>query len=82
MRMFTIQEGVKPTWEHPANKKGGKWLAYLLHNVTANPARVNEMWLQILLTMIGETFDGFDSEICGLLHVGTDICILGFIVGD
>lgn len=58
-----FKEGVKPMWEDPANKEGGKW-QILLPN--SQKQELDSMWLNTVLACIGEIFDNGDTEeICG-----------------
>ena len=45
-----FKSGVRPEWEDPQNKHGGRW-AYTFKNSKAN----DETWLNIMLAAIGET---------------------------
>ena len=54
-----FKSGIKPMWEDPANKNGGKWVV----NV-GNDAALNCFWENLLLALIGETVDPHD-EVCG-----------------
>jgi translation initiation factor 4E len=49
---------VKPTWEDPANKQGGKWMIRLRKGLASH------YWEEIILSIIGEQFD-VGNEICG-----------------
>ncbi|XP_068156634.1 eukaryotic translation initiation factor 4E1-like [Drosophila tropicalis] len=56
-----FKKGIRPMWEDAANKQGGRWL------ITVNKSSKNELdnlWLDVLLCLIGEGFDNAD-EICG-----------------
>ncbi|XP_044751888.1 eukaryotic translation initiation factor 4E1-like isoform X3 [Coccinella septempunctata] len=57
-----FKKGVKPMWEDPANKKGGRWLMNL--DRKQRSAELDRYWLDILLCLIGEAFENSD-EICG-----------------
>eukprot|EP01103_Thecamoeba_quadrilineata_P020785 TRINITY_DN911_c0_g2_i1.p1 TRINITY_DN911_c0_g2~~TRINITY_DN911_c0_g2_i1.p1 ORF type:complete len:459 (-),score=74.64 TRINITY_DN911_c0_g2_i1:17-1393(-) len=56
LRLF--KEGIKPTWEDPANINGGKWVLY------SNKEEANKMWSHLVLALIGEQFE-FGDELCG-----------------
>ncbi|XP_060528463.1 eukaryotic translation initiation factor 4E1-like [Cylas formicarius] len=58
-----FKEGIRPMWEDPANKHGGRWLI-TFDKKQRNTNLVDRCWLAVLLCMIGETFDNTD-EICG-----------------
>jgi len=55
-----FKEGIKPLWEHEANKRGGRWLVHLRKEI------VNRCWENILLAMLGEQFM-VGEEICGAM---------------
>lgn len=52
-----FREGVKPEWEDEANSKGGKWFC----TIKKNP-EINDLWLRILLSAIGETLEDENSD--------------------
>lgn len=49
-----FKDGIKPEWEDDANKEGGKWQVIFKKEARDN---VNESWNNLLLAMIGNTFD-------------------------
>jgi len=54
---------VRPEWEDPQNKYGGRW-AYTFKGSKAN----DETWLNIMLAAIGEMLeDENDSEVMGVV---------------
>ncbi|EDW76928.1 uncharacterized protein Dwil_GK20927, isoform A [Drosophila willistoni] len=56
-----FKKGIRPMWEDAANKQGGRWV------ITLNKSSKNDLdnlWLDVLLCLIGETFDNSD-QICG-----------------
>eukprot|EP00048_Salpingoeca_helianthica_P005678 m.90389 g.90389 ORF g.90389 m.90389 type:complete len:224 (+) comp13691_c0_seq1:228-899(+) len=55
---------VVPLWESPENKLGGKWSFVLPLSVTRDREKTSDVWLKLLLAVIGEQFE-FGSEICG-----------------
>lgn len=57
-----FKKGVRPMWEDPANKKGGRWMITL--NKNAVRGDVDNLWLDVILCLIGEAFDHSD-QICG-----------------
>jgi len=58
-RLF--KAGIKPLWEDPANKHGGKWVIFCpTKEVT------KEVWLAVVLAMIGEQLEWSD-DLCGLV---------------
>ncbi|KAF9916392.1 eukaryotic translation initiation factor 4E, partial [Linnemannia zychae] len=57
-----FKQGIKPMWEDPANKNGGKWSIQLPRNRTMN--EIDNIWLYTMLACIGEAFE-YENEICG-----------------
>jgi len=58
-RLF--KAGIKPLWEDPANKYGGKWV------ILCPTKKVNkDVWLDVVLAMIGEQLEWSD-DLCGLV---------------
>ena len=53
-----FREGVKPIWEDPVNREGGKWMVRLKKGIASF------YWESLLLAIIGEQFDVGD-EVCG-----------------
>jgi translation initiation factor 4E len=53
-----FKDGIKPTWEDPANKQGGKWMVRLKKGISSR------YWEDIVFAIIGEQFD-VGHEICG-----------------
>lgn len=45
-----FKEGIKPVWEDPANRNGGKWILRLKKGLSSR------IWENLLLAMIGEQF--------------------------
>lgn len=56
-----FKEGIRPMWEDPINAKGGKWI---FTNPRSRKARLDECWLYVMLSLIGETLQDED-DICG-----------------
>ncbi|CAI5713314.1 unnamed protein product [Peronospora farinosa] len=56
-----FKEGIRPMWEDPANAKGGKWI---FTNPRTRKARLDECWLYVMLSLIGETLQDED-DVCG-----------------
>jgi len=54
-----FKKGIKPMWEDKSNVKGGKWVL-----LVKNAISVDTVWENVVLAMVGETFD-VDDEICG-----------------
>ncbi|RXG69680.1 Eukaryotic translation initiation factor 4E type 2 [Armadillidium vulgare] len=53
-----FRDGIKPMWEDPANKNGGKWI------VRFRKGLASRCWENLLLAMVGEQFM-VGEEICG-----------------
>lgn len=53
-----FKDGIKPMWEDPENKAGGKWV-YVVPKQQRD--RLNGLWLHSMLCMIGEQFDEVDG---------------------
>jgi translation initiation factor 4E len=53
VRLF--KAGIKPTWEDPANYKGGKWV------INATRDNTHQTWIKILLAVVGEQFENSDQ---------------------
>ncbi|KAG0128385.1 translation initiation factor eIF 4e-like domain-containing protein [Tuber indicum] len=57
-----FKTGVRPEWEDPQNKNGGKW-AYQFRD---KRAPIDDLWLNVMLAAIGETLESDkDKEIMG-----------------
>ncbi|KAK6528808.1 eukaryotic translation initiation factor 4E [Orbilia ellipsospora] len=57
--------GIRPEWEDPANKHGGKW-AYQFKEKRTIP--IDELWLHTMLAAIGETLEKeTDHEVTGVV---------------
>ncbi|KAF4319460.1 hypothetical protein BBO99_00005292 [Phytophthora kernoviae] len=56
-----FKDGIRPMWEDPVNAKGGKWI---FTNPRSRKARLDECWLYVMLSLIGETLQDED-DICG-----------------
>lgn len=61
-----FKAGIEPKWEDAANQYGGKWTFLLPKGTLKN--QLDQYWLNLLLAVIGEQFDGDASnEICGVV---------------
>eukprot|EP01006_Ploeotia_vitrea_P051864 TRINITY_DN67610_c10_g3_i1.p1 TRINITY_DN67610_c10_g3~~TRINITY_DN67610_c10_g3_i1.p1 ORF type:complete len:342 (+),score=37.02 TRINITY_DN67610_c10_g3_i1:137-1027(+) len=56
-----FKHGIKPMWEHEANKRGGKWI---IHINRRYKDKLDTAWLYLSMALIGENFKEGD-EICG-----------------
>lgn len=60
-----FKRGVRPEWEDPQNKHGGKWSYTFKEKKAVN---IDELWLHTQLAAIGETLeDEGDNEIMGVV---------------
>lgn len=60
-----FKEGVRPEWEDPQNKHGGKWSYSFKEKRNVN---IDELWLHTMLAAIGETLeDEDDGEVMGVV---------------
>eukprot|EP00040_Diaphanoeca_grandis_P003451 m.24964 g.24964 ORF g.24964 m.24964 type:complete len:213 (-) comp14818_c0_seq1:331-969(-) len=60
---YIFKEGVQPQWEDSRNKLGGKWQVITNRQ---QRERLNTMWENTLLLLVGEQFAGKDNDqICG-----------------
>ncbi|CAH3987678.1 unnamed protein product [Pieris brassicae] len=72
-----FKKHIQPIWEHPANKNGGRWII----NVEKNLSRLDEVWLLVLLLMIGENLPHGDI-ICGAVVNIRSKCKIGLWLSD
>ncbi|KAI0216521.1 Eukaryotic translation initiation factor 4E [Lamellibrachia satsuma] len=76
-----FKEGIQPMWEDDRNKKGGRWLINL--DKRQRNTELDRFWLETLLCLIGEAFDGVSEYVCGAVvnirHKGDK---LGLWTGD
>lgn len=60
-----FRKGIKPAWEDPAFKNGGRWLIKL-EKVKAQS--LDELWLSLNLALIGEAFQDQGGDlVCGAI---------------
>lgn len=61
-----FKKGIRPEWEDPQNKHGGKWY-YHFRDKRAAP--IDNLWLHVMLAAIGETLerDPSDGEVMGVV---------------
>ncbi|KAI0474074.1 translation initiation factor eIF 4e-like domain-containing protein [Xylariaceae sp. FL0804] len=60
-----FKEGVRPEWEDPQNKHGGKW-SYQFRD--KRNVDINDLWLHTMMAAIGETLeDEEDGEVMGVV---------------
>lgn len=59
-----FKRGVRPEWEDPQNKHGGKWS----YSFKGKVAPIDTLWLHVMLAAIGETLEGpDDGEVMGVV---------------
>lgn len=61
-----FREGIKPEWEDQNNTRGGKWLCQFKSRGGAK-VNINELWLRLLLAVIGETIEDDQNEVNGVV---------------
>ena len=60
-----FKQGIRPEWEDPQNKHGGKW-AHTTKERKTIP--IDDLWLHVMLAAIGETLEGGDDgEVMGVV---------------
>lgn len=60
-----FKAGVRPEWEDPQNKHGGKWSYQFKEKRAVN---IDELWLHIMLAAIGNTMEEEeDGEVMGVV---------------
>lgn len=60
-----FKQGVRPEWEDPQNKHGGKWSYSFKEKRNCD---INDIWLHTMLAAIGETLeDEEDGEVMGVV---------------
>jgi len=59
---FVFKDGIKPMWEDPGNRAGGRWLVSLDKRTRGT---LDNFWLEVLLCLIGEAFDEDGDDVCG-----------------
>lgn len=60
-----FKAGVRPEWEDPQNKHGGKWSYQFKEKRNVN---IDDLWLHIMLAAIGNTLeDEDDGEVMGVV---------------
>ncbi|KAI1338305.1 translation initiation factor eIF 4e-like domain-containing protein [Xylariaceae sp. FL0016] len=60
-----FKEGVRPEWEDPQNKHGGKWSYQFKEKRSID---INDLWLHTMMAAIGETLeDEDDGEVMGVV---------------
>lgn len=63
-----FKDDIEPMWEDPANKKGGRWLFTLPksgNTKAQHPQLLDNLWLEVLLCLIGEAFGEYSIQVNG-----------------
>lgn len=65
-----FREGISPAWEDPFNENGGRWTYNIerRHSNNTNismPELIEQIWLDVMLCLIGEGFDPYGNSIAG-----------------
>ncbi|CAJ0579974.1 unnamed protein product, partial [Mesorhabditis spiculigera] len=60
-----FKEGIQPMWEVPENLHGGRWLINIDKGKSGQV--LDLIWLEIILSMIGEQYGDDMENICGLV---------------
>lgn len=63
-----FKDEIEPMWEDPNNRKGGRWLFTLLKSQAskaAHPKLLDDLWLEVLLCLIGESFGEYSKQVNG-----------------
>ncbi|KAI6213614.1 hypothetical protein M3Y94_00170900 [Aphelenchoides besseyi] len=60
---YLFREGIKPMWEDAQNVKGGRW--YVVVDKQQRSTRLDELWLELLMAVVGEQFESHGNYICG-----------------
>ena len=63
-----FKDEIEPMWEDPANRKGGRWLFTLnkgANTKAQHPKLLDDLWLEVLLCLIGEAFGEYSNQVNG-----------------
>ena len=60
LTLHLFRSHIDPTWEHPANARGGKCMLRLRKHAT------DRCWEECVLALVGDSF-GLGEEVCGLV---------------
>uniref|UniRef100_A0ACD5XJS0 Uncharacterized protein n=1 Tax=Avena sativa TaxID=4498 RepID=A0ACD5XJS0_AVESA len=58
--LHLFKEGVRPLWEDPANRSGGKWIIRFKKAVSAR------FWEDLVLVLVGDQLD-YSDDVCGVV---------------
>jgi len=59
-----FKHGIQPMWEDARNKAGGRWL-FTFNKKSTSARQIDEIWLEVLLCLIGEAFGDDSDQVCG-----------------
>lgn len=57
-----FKDGIKPLWEDPANKSGGKWVMI----VRGQQPLTDSIWSNLAMALVGQVLDPMNS-VCGIV---------------
>uniref|UniRef100_A0AC34Q0I9 EIF-4F 25 kDa subunit n=1 Tax=Panagrolaimus sp. JU765 TaxID=591449 RepID=A0AC34Q0I9_9BILA len=60
---YLFRDGIKPMWEDPANRNGGRWV---LISRGKDAKFVDTLFTKMCDSLIGGRFNNFENEICGI----------------
>ncbi|XP_024083753.1 eukaryotic translation initiation factor 4E-like isoform X1 [Cimex lectularius] len=60
---YLFKTGISPTWEDKANEHGGRWVMSI--DKKQRDYELDSIWLEVMLCLIGESFEEHTDEICG-----------------
>ncbi|XP_045446336.1 eukaryotic translation initiation factor 4E1-like [Melitaea cinxia] len=72
-----FKNNARPTWDDDANKRGGRWLI----NLEKKSQALDDVWLYVVLLMIGENFENSDV-ISGVVISVRDKTKIGIWLSD
>ncbi|VAH89060.1 eukaryotic translation initiation factor NCBP-like [Triticum dicoccoides] len=58
--LHLFKEGVRPLWEDPANRNGGKWI------IRFKKAVSGRFWEDLVLVLVGDQLD-YSDDVCGIV---------------
>lgn len=59
--LHLFREGIRPIFEDPANKDGGKWTLSLRKGIAVR------YWEQLVMAIVGDQFWSIGDELCGIV---------------
>lgn len=60
-----FKNGIRPMWEDPQNIKGGRWIINVGRQ-RQTPIDLDDGWLEVLMFLIGESFN-YTDDVCGVV---------------